>query len=124
MSSAIDRLAQEIQKEMGIYSEEVTQIVKRQADLVATEAVKELRDTSPKRTGDYAKDWAKKTGYESTRTKRNTVYNKGHYQLTHLLENGHAKRGGGRVAGTVHIEPIDTGIAEKLQKGIEGEIAG
>lgn len=124
MSFSIDQLAQGIQKELGIYSDTVTAAVKQQIDAAATETVKELRDTSPKNTGDYAKDWAQKTGYESTRTKRNTIYNKKHYQLTHLLENGHANRGGGRTDGEAHIAPIEKSMIEKLQKGIEEAITG
>ena len=51
---------------------------------------KELRGTAPKRTGAYAKDWtSKQTGANARGAKTYTVYNKAHYQLTHLLQNGH-----------------------------------
>jgi hypothetical protein len=85
------------------------------------DAVKELKSTSPKKSGKYARDWAvKKT------TKKGvvevTVYNKNHYQLTHLLENGHALVKGGRKIGYVKPEPHIKKAEENATEKAESEL--
>lgn len=48
-----------------------------------------------------------------------TVYSKNRYQLAHLLEHGHAKRGGGRVSGKPHIAPAEENGVEMLENLIK-----
>ncbi|MCM8900617.1 HK97 gp10 family phage protein [Caldicoprobacter algeriensis] len=111
-------IAEELQK----YSEEVTNKVKGVVDDVAAELVENLKRDSPKRTGAYAKSWTSKVEYEDKLMKKVRVYNSKHYQLTHLLEYGHAKRGGGRVAGIPHIKPNEEKAIAELGRRIEEAI--
>jgi len=113
-------IAEELQK----YSEEVTDKVKQAIDEVASELVENLKQDSPKRPGSgvYAKSWTSKVEYEDHLIKRVRVYNRKHYQRTHLLEYGHAKVGGGRVAGIPHIKPNEEKAIEELERRIEEAI--
>ena len=75
--------------------------------------------TAPKDTGAYAKSWSVKSTRETSRSLEVTVYSRNRYQLAHLLEFGHAKRGGGRVPGRSHIAPAEQAGIDQLEKDIE-----
>ena len=97
-----DRLAEEILRRLEEHTEEVEDALDRTKNDLAKEAVAELKATSPKDHGEYAGSW--------TRRKRGTkiiVHNRKHYQLTHLLEKGHALWQGGRSPAKVHIAPVE-----------------
>ena len=72
-----------------------------------------------KSTGDYAKSWTVKTTKESSNVLQVTVHSRNRYQLAHLLEYGHAKRGGGRVAARPHIAAAEEAGIEQLEREIE-----
>lgn len=80
-------------------------------------AKSDLRSNSPKKSGDYAKGWAYAIEDSAEGAYKGTVYNATNYQLTHLLEKGHAKRGGGRVEGIPHIEPAFEDARETMEEG-------
>lgn len=108
-----------IAEALAEYDQEIADATKRITDEVAKEAVDTLKKNSPKLTGSYRKGWRKKQSYADERTKRNTVYNETDYQLTHLLEYGHASRNGGRVRAIQHIAPVEQAAITALQERIE-----
>lgn len=112
--SKIEGLAKEIAAALAAYSSEVTEGLEVAKQQAANNAVKILRSTSPKDTGDYAKGWT--VSKEGT---RQIIHNKTNYQLTHLLEKGHAKVNGGRVAAKVHIRPAEEQAVEEYISGVE-----
>lgn len=114
MSHNVDHLAGEIAAMLEAYTDEVTEAVKAECETVADECLKEIRAASPIDTGKYKKGWRKKVEYEDKGDIRIRVYNAKYPGLTHLLENGHAKVGGGRVDARVHIKPAEEHAAEKL----------
>lgn len=97
-----------VDKYMSDYRDEVIYYLSESIFKAANKAAKKLRNESPKgATGKYAKGWAVKKENGRLRVVA-TVYGKdGTYQLAHLLEKGHAKRGGGRVAAIEHIRPVE-----------------
>ena len=104
------------------YSVEVSKAAEEAVTEVSKEATKKLRQTSPKRSGKYGKGWASKVEKTAT-TAEATVYGKtGTYQLAHLLENGHAKRGGGRVNGNTHIKPVEEWAISEVEKRIREKV--
>lgn len=122
MSSNVDKLAGEVAEMLEAYTDEVTEAVKAECETVADECLKEIRAASPVKTGKYKKGWKKKVEYEGKEDIRIRVYNAKSPGLTHLLEKGHAKVNGGRVAAIPHIEPAEQHAAEKLVNKVKVKI--
>ena len=110
------------------YSKEVARATNNSIDVIAKEAVSKLKNTSPKRPGggDYARSWGLKRKRGKSRINEVVVHNKNHYQLTHLLENGHVIRNGvgeyGRAPAIKHIQPVEQWANSELPLEIEREL--
>lgn len=120
----IDGLADAITKELANYSQEVTDGLKAEIKKVAKECDEDIKQNSPIQSGSYKKGWGITLNYEGRDDIRITVHNKTDYQLTHLLEKGHAKLNGGRVEGIAHIAPAEKNAAEKLFKRVRVVVKG
>ena len=119
----IDQLAAEIAKGLAEYSQDVVEKVNVSSEKVGKAAVKRLKQTSPKRYGKYAKSWAMKPEPEVGQPHKRIVHVKApHYRLTHLLEHGHAKKGGGRVEGKPHIRPAEEQVIKEFMAEVEEAI--
>lgn len=118
----IDNFANVLLKEMEKYSqacaEEVKDIIKEESK----KARKELKQTSPKRTGDYAKKWGRKVTWENSTSVKVVISNE-NYRLVHLLEKGHQLRRGGRSIGEVepieHVAPAQKKLNSVVEKRIK-----
>lgn len=117
--TSIDNLADEIMKGLTEYSDLTDESMKKAVRKTATSVKKEISANAPKRTGKYAKSWTSKKIKETSHSLEMTVHSKNRYQLAHLLEKGHAKRGGGRVSGRPHIAPAEENGVQMLEKLIE-----
>lgn len=120
----IDELADTVAEALAEYRDDVAEDLKESVKETAKVTVEELKKTSPKDTGDYAKGWRGTTAFESDSDIRVQVHNKTDYQLTHLLEDGFAHVAGGRVEGQPHIGPAADMAAELLEKDVQIRIGG
>lgn len=119
----IDQLAAEIARGLSEYSQEVVEKVNISSEKVGKSAVKQLKQTSPKRHGKYAKSWTMKTEKLFGQPDKRIVHVKApHYRLTHLLEKGHAKVNGGRVDGIPHIRPAEEEVIREFTREVEEAI--
>ena len=120
----IDQMAAEIMKGLTEYADIATEDMKKAVKKAGTAVRKDIEANAPKDTGKYAKSWTVKTTKETANSLEVTVHSRNRYQLAHLLEHGHAKRGGGRVSAKPHIaaaEQAGIGQLEKeIQKALEG----
>ena len=117
-----DQLAAAVMKELEDYADTTTDGVKAAVRKAANTVKKETQAGAPVRSGKYAKSWATKTTRESSTSLEITVHSRNRYQLAHLLEHGHAKRGGGRVAARPHIAAAEAAGIEQLEAEIERSI--
>lgn len=101
----IGEIENEIANTLSGYTVNVAEGVKVAVDETMKELVADTKKDAPERSGRYKKAIASKVRFEDNYEKRVTWYvKKPFYALSHLLEKGHAKRGGGRVKAYPHIE--------------------
>lgn len=120
----VDSLAKEIAKALEDYSDDISELVEDTANEVGKEAVDEIKQTSPKKRGSYAKGWALKKDKLGKNEYSVKIHNKTDYQLTHLLEFGHATRNGKRTKAIPHIRPVEEKYSEKYERELKRKIGG
>ena len=118
----IDQLADTVMKGLQEYAKLATDDLKTDVQKAAKTVQTQIKDTAPRKTGRYAKSWTSKKTKETSDSIEYTVHSKNRYMLTHLLENGHAKRGGGRVRAIPHIAPAEAAGAEQLVRDLERDL--
>ena len=119
-----DKLQAAIDKALSDYAQDVQKDVNELSRTFAkkgAQAVKRAAQSTFGGTGEYAKGWTSR--FETGRVSaQGIIYNKDVPGLPHLLENGHAKRGGGRVPGRTHIAPVEEKLVTEFQKAVEEKL--
>ena len=123
-SGSIDGLAAAIMDGLQEYADMATDEMKAAVKKAAKTVKKDIQAGAPVKSGAYSKSWATKTMKDSSVALEVVVHSKNRYQLAHLLEKGHAKRGGGRVGGRAHIAPAEQHGMEQLEQDIERALRG
>lgn len=118
-------IAAQINAILKEYGDEVGREMHHVVEDVAKEGAKKLRKASPRRNHKerhYATGW--RTKIEDKRMSVSaTLYNSTKPGLTHLLENGHAKVGGGRVSAIPHIAPVEEWVAKEVVNELAKELS-
>jgi hypothetical protein len=117
--TSIDDLSAEIMVGLREYADFADTEMKKAVRKTATTVKKEIMENAPVKSGAYKKSWTTSKVSENSHELQMTVHSKNRYQLAHLLEHGHAKRGGGRVSARPHIAPAEEKGAELLESLIE-----
>ena len=117
----INSLTRVVSEGLNAYSRTIVDGVEKAAEESVKEMVKRTkqRPTTKLSRGKYARSIASQVG-ENTITARSRIWyvKKPRYRLTHLLNNGHAVRGGGRVSGDQHV----TRAAETAMRDFESRV--
>ena len=120
-------LSKEIDAMFVTYGNQVSEVIDDAIKTVAEEAETELKAVqkfNPERnpSGVYSGDWTFTVEPVKRFVRKVVVYNDEHYRLTHLLENGHAVKRGGRVVGKAqsyeHIYPVNQKAQERFVEEI------
>ncbi|MDM7655185.1 HK97 gp10 family phage protein [Lactococcus lactis] len=120
---SLNELTSAIEKEVRNWTKDVLDDVNSIKEDIAKEGVNKLRSSSPVRTADYATNWTRKKIKVGNETNQ-IIYQKAPtYRLTHLLEKGHAKRNGGRVAPKVHIAPVEEELVSNYISRVEKRLS-
>ena len=120
----VDQMADAIAQSMAEYADLSNEVMKECVTETSKSVKKEIQENAPIRTGKYKKSWAAKKVKENRNSLTIVVHSRDKYQIAHLLERGHAKWAGGRVAAIPHIAPAEQRGAEELVSRIERGLSG
>ena len=121
-----DDLQKAIKDYLTKYKENIDEDVIETVDDITKRARDELKEISPRgkgnRSNPYNKGWSIKLNKKRIGVYHKIVWNKTNYQLTHLLEFGHATRNGGRTRAIPHIRPTEEKYNKEFLNNLENKI--
>ena len=119
-----DQLSAAVNQILEKYGDDVKDNVSDIVKDITKQGVKMLKSEARSAvggTGKYASGWTSQveTGRVSA---QGTIYNGSVPGLPHLLEHGHANRGGGRTAGRVHIAPVEEQLIKEFESKVKSKL--
>ena len=117
-----DNLDKAINKILEQYKDDVTMTVKDLSMKFTKKGAEAVGQSAGAAFGGgkYARSWT--SHYEEDRLSAQGVIYSKVPGLPHLLEKGHAKRGGGRVSGRTHIQPVEKELIEAFERTVKDDI--
>ena len=119
----IDQFASSIHDILEKYGDEINENMEAAVKAVSRKGAQAVKSAASSTFNGkkYASGWTSRT--ETGRmSAQGTIYNRTVPGLPHLLENGHAMRGGGRVAGRPHIKPVEEKIIQEFEQEVRKSI--
>lgn len=125
----VDQLTKEIEKALTEFIGVTEEACDKGVRETAKDAVQALRNAHPSGSGQYGSWDEYNRGWKVMQTKTDkryhrkaTIHNATDYQLTHLLEKGHALANGGRARAFPHIAPVAKQCKTDLLQNIKKHI--
>lgn len=117
----LDKLSDSLEAILADYRDGVTESMSEVTKKFGKKGAQAVRGESQgEGWGEYASGWTYQ--FEQTRLSATaTIYNKTP-GLPHLLEKGHALRGGGRSRAFPHIAPVEEKLTEDYLRAVKKEI--
>lgn len=121
--ASADRFAADVQKILSEYAGSVKENLDEVTKAVAKKGAQAVRRAAAGAvggSGKYARGWTSKVEVGRLGVS-GVIYNKTP-GLPHLLEYGHANRGGGRTPGRPHIAPAEEQIVKEYEEEVKSKL--
>lgn len=126
--TSIDNFADEIMEALEEYKLVSVEELEKAAKEIAKEGVKKLKEKSPKgkgsKKGHYSDGWGISVIFKSGTKFEIVIHNKKKPGLTHLLENGHQLRQGGRASAILHIKEVEEWCNREYELRVKERLQG
>lgn len=122
----VEDLSNEIAKELSLYSSEITKKIKETTKAHAKKLLVKTKATAPsgnRKSKKYKTSIKCEVQNETANSISYLWYVGGkNYRLTHLIVNGHAKRGGGRTKSNDFLKNAVEEVETSYEKAVEEDI--